>query len=282
VDTQPDPQAVNDPVASAERLVDVMGVVLRAGAIMVRSGAAAFRSRLTMTRIARSLGVSEAEFVVTPDHLQASLSSGVTTLGRVMHIGESGVNMGRLAAVDRLTRELASTQSLSDVHAVKARLDAIEYAPPAYHRGLTVAMLGAACAAFCGAMGGSALAMLGAYVGAALGHLLRLGLIARHAHVVSLVTVCTFASSLAAFLVVWAGSHLDSVVPSAFEVASGESVLASVLYLIPGVPLVTSLLDIIHFDLVAGLARAAYASLVIVCMGVGMLAFLSTVQRIFQ
>jgi uncharacterized membrane protein YjjP (DUF1212 family) len=54
------------------------------------------------------------------------------------------------------------------------------------------------------------------------------------------------------------------------------------LYLIPGVPLVTSLLDIIHFDLVAGLARAAYASLVIVCMGVGMLAFLSTVQRIFQ
>ncbi len=281
MDVQADSQQADGRVSTAAALVDVMSVVLRVGVIMVRSGAAAFRSRLTMMRFARSLGVSEADFVVTPDLVQASLSSGGTTLGRAIHIGESGVNMGRLAAIDRLSRELAATPGSADVDAVGARLDAIEGAPLVYPRWLTVAMLGAACGAFCGAMGGGALAIAGAYVGAVLGHLLRLWLIAKHAHVVSFVTVSTFTSSATAFVVVWGGLHLGGVVPSAFHVASSEAVLASILYLVPGVPLVTSLLDIIHFDLVAGLARAAYASLIVVCMGVGMLAFLSMIRHAF-
>jgi uncharacterized membrane protein YjjP (DUF1212 family) len=265
----------------AAPLAEVMDVVLRVGAVMVRSGAAAFRSRLTMARVARSLGVQECEFIVTPDLLQASLSSGGETVGRVMHLGESGVNMGCLAAVELMSRELAATHQIADVGTVRERLGVIERAPPSYPNWLTVVMLGAACAAFCGAMGAGAFEVAGAYVGAAIGHALRLRLISKHTHVVSLVTVCTFTSSLAAFGVVWGGAHFGSHVPPAFEVASGKAVLASVLYLVPGVPLVTSLLDIIHFDLVAGVARAALASLVVACIGVGMLIFLSVVRHVF-
>jgi uncharacterized membrane protein YjjP (DUF1212 family) len=223
--------------------------------------------------------VGECEFIVTPDLLQASLSSGAASLDRVIRIGESGVNMGRLAAVERLSRELVVASEGIDARSVHARLDAIEGAPPYYPRWLTVVMLGAACAAFCGAMGAGALPMAGAYVGAAMGHVVRLRLLRKHTHVVSLVTICTFTSSLVAFGVVWGGDHFGSAVPPALEVASGKAVLASVLYLVPGVPLVTSLLDIIHFDLTAGVTRAAFASLVIACMGVGMLIFLSVIRH---
>jgi len=264
----------------AASLADAMAIVLLVGSMMVRCGAAAFRSRLTMVRVARSLGVADCEFVVSPDLIQASLSSGVSTLARVVHIGEIGVNMARLAAIERMSRELASTPGPADAAEVRAQLDRIGGEAPLYPRWLTVVMLGAACAAFCGAMGGSALQVVGAYVGAALGHVLRLKLIAKHTHVASLVTLCTFTSSLVAFGVVRGGLHLAGGFASAFDVASGKAVLASVLYLVPGVPLVTSLLDIIHFDLVAGLARAAFATLVVVCMGVGMLMFLSMVHHL--
>jgi uncharacterized membrane protein YjjP (DUF1212 family) len=280
-DVDVDPRAPEARANDVAMLADVMGVVLRVGLVMVRSGAAAFRSRLTMARVARSLGVNECEFVVTPDLVQVSLSSGGATLARVIHIGESGVNMGRLAAVERLSRELAAEPGRANTFTVEARLGAIEAAPPTYSRWLTVVMLGAACSAFCGAMGAGTLQMAGAYAGASLGHVLRLRLIAKHVHIVSLVTLCTFTSSVVAFGVVWWGAHLGNPAPVAFEIASGKAVLASVLYLVPGVPLVTSLLDIIHFDLVAGLARAAFASLIVACMGVGMLIFLSVIRHAF-
>ena len=142
-------------------------------------------------------------------------------------------------------------------------------------------MLGAACSAFCGAAGANTREMVGAFVGAAVGHIVRLRLIAAHAHVVTLVTLCAFASSVVAFGATWGGARLEGIAGvSAFDVATGKAVLASVLYLVPGVPLVTSVLDIVHFDLTAGLARAAFATVVIVSMAVGMVIFLSIVRHL--
>ena len=57
--------------------------------------------------------------------------------------------------------------------------------------------------------------------------------------------------------------------------APGKAILASVLYLIPGVPLVSSLLDILNLDIQAGIARTALATLTLICIAVGVLTFLS-------
>lgn len=49
------------------------------------------------------------------------------------------------------------------------------------------------------------------------------------------------------------------------------AVIASVLLLVPGVPLVAALVDLTHLDLVSGTVRAAYAALLIVCIALGVL-----------
>jgi len=47
------------------------------------------------------------------------------------------------------------------------------------------------------------------------------------------------------------------------------AVIASVLLLVPGVPLVTSLIDLLLGHLVAGVARGVYAVLLLIGIGIG-------------
>ena len=51
--------------------------------------------------------------------------------------------------------------------------------------------------------------------------------------------------------------------------------IASVLFLVPGVPLVTALLDLIHLDLISGITRGVYAIILLINIGVGMLLVLA-------
>jgi uncharacterized membrane protein YjjP (DUF1212 family) len=155
---------------------------------------------------------------------------------------------------------------------VHKRLNELQRAPRMYPPWLSVLSLGAACAAFSTAGQRPGLSIVCAFVGAALGHTLRLSMLARRLPLVSIVVACAFVSCSAAELSAWPLSLL-SVTFGGGPVKSGVATVASVLYLIPGVPLVNSLIDLIHLDLSAGLSRAAYAAVLTGSIAVGVFGF---------
>lgn len=263
---------------SAEELAVVLRVTLRVGVLMASAGAAAFRVRDTMRRTAASFGVTQAELVYGLDALHVSLSSGERFRTKTVRVKAIGVDMNRICRLELLSRDLLAEPGRRTVEALDALLSELEATPPVYPRWLTGPLLGASCGAFCAVIGGTPWQVAAAFVGTYVGHLLRLHHLKTHPPVATIVVTCAFTSAL----VSWAtarGLHLAvealSLGVSEAAVAPGKAVLASVLYLIPGVPLVNSLIDLLHFDLVAGVARGAFATLVIVCIAVGVLAFLS-------
>lgn len=227
-----------------------------------------------MQRMAASLGVQHAECTASPDAICASIFSGTEFQTQVARIPAIGVDMSRLCRLEVLSRRLAASPGECTIEELTDCLDEIEHAPLQYPRWLTVPSLGAACAAFCGVIHGTPWQMVAAAVGAGVGHVLRLRLMARHSPLITIVVGCSFLSSFSAYL----AARLISVGAQAMgrsPIYPGPAVLASVLFLIPGVPIVTSLIDVINFDLTSGLARAAHASFVVVCIAVGILLFLS-------
>ncbi len=186
--------------------------------------------------------------------------------------------MSRICRVVTLAQQLSGHPGQRTPAELGAELDVIEATPAPYPTWVTPFLLGASCAAFCGVIGGSSWQMGAAFAGTFAGHSLRLLHLRWHSPMATVVVTCAFVSAFVA----WATARglgltaqVLAIEHSASLIAPGKALLASVLYLIPGVPLVQSLIDVLHFDLTAGLARSAHATLVLVCIAVGVLAFLS-------
>lgn len=266
------------PPPPGEELERILRVTLRVGVAMAVAGASAFRVRATLQRVALSFGVEHAEFVFAIDSLHATLRSGGRSISEALRVAGSGVNMNRVTQLELLSRQLFAEPGRRTTEELDAELDALELAPPLYPLWATGPLLGLACGAFCGVIGGTWWQIAAAALGTYAGHLLRLHHLKTHPPIATVVVTCAFLSALTSWGVARGLALVASGLPlgiGAEALAPGKAVLACVLYLIPGVPLVNSLIDLLHFDLNAGLARGAFALLVIVCIAVGVLGFLS-------
>ncbi|TNF25775.1 MAG: threonine/serine exporter [Deltaproteobacteria bacterium] len=274
----------SDDFLDRQQLADVLDVVFRIGSLLAKAGAVAFRVRETMIRTAASLGVRTLEVVVTADSLHATARSGPHFRTRLQRLPAVGVNMNLIAQLELLSRHLFEEPHdgpLSEaVAAVNAELDALEGSQRLYPLWATGPLLGLSCAAFCGVMGGNGWQMGATFVGTYVGHLLRLQYAKKvpHRPVATVVVTCAFVSALFTFLAArllsLGAPELDPTLGAElFEPA--KPVLASVLYLIPGVPLIGAFVDLLNFDLNAGVARGAFALMVVTMIAIGVLAFWS-------
>ncbi len=278
VSVAPQPADTEPTLLTAEELSAVLDVTLRLGQVLAVAGAATFRVRDAMRRAAGSFGVTRAELTCDLDALHATLHSGSLRQTAVSRVPALGVDMSRICRIVTLTRRLAAHPGERTPADLERELDAIEATPSPYPTWTTPVFLGLSCAAFCGVIGGSPWQMVAAFAGTFAGHLLRLHHLRYHPPVATVVVTCAFTSAFVA----WAAARGLGFAATALAVdhtveafGPGKALLASVLYLIPGVPLVQSLIDVLHHDLTAGLARSAHASLVLVCIAIGVLAFLS-------
>lgn len=256
-------------------------MVFRLGRLLAESGAAAFRVRNTMKRAANALGVCDLDVVVTADAIFATVVAENQLQTRVQRVPHLGVDMNRVSRLEMLSRELTLHPQGSfreGLNWMDREIDELLAHPREYPLWITGPLLGGSCAAFCAAMAGSPQLMGATFLGTYVGHLLRLRHISKKRTMAAVVVSCSFVSALVSWSAAQSLAHLAAASSwgwSQAETAPGKAVIASVLYLIPGVPLVNSLIDLLHSDLSAGLGRGAFASLVLVCIAAGVLAFLS-------
>ncbi len=239
-----------------------LNVLIRVGVMMLENGAATYRVEETISRLGRAIGLTAVESFATPTGLILEGLSAEGRLTRVRRVTNMGVNMDRLALIGNLSRDAAA--GLLTQQQIVARLEEIEQHEGVYSNWLIVLGVSLACGAFALLFGGGWLEFAATIVGAALAMLIRIAL--RPARLMPLMTTAT-----AAFAATAASSiACRSLVCNQPDIAA----VAAVLQLVPGVPLVTSVIDLATGDIISGISRGAYAILIAFGIGLGMLLFL--------
>lgn len=244
---------------SREELSELVDVVLCVGQSMTQSGAASFRTEQTMAQIGLGLGADRLELYVTPTGIIATAVSGHEQRTRVGRIGPMGVNMARVVAINRLARLMWLVGGRWP--SVRREFEAIQARPRELPAWTTVPAVGLACGAFSQILGAGAIEFLAATVGAGIAQAIRLRLHAGGVNAFALTVLCAFAGSFTAWT---ACTVLDAS-------QTGLAVIASVLLLVPGVPLVNSVIDLSNNDLVSGVTRGTLAFMLALSIGIGVL-----------
>ena len=147
------------------------------------------------------------------------------------------------------------------VRQVHDRLDLIKNRKPLYKPWFAGLASAVACASFAFLLGGGAYDMLGAFIGAGIGHYVRRRMFMHHLNhfVVTFIAVAVGALSCIASLRI-----VGCFDPSALY--HNTAYIGSVLFVIPGFPLITGGLDIAKIDFPSGIQRLCY-TMAIILMG---------------
>ena len=248
----------DDSTAGQQAMGVEADAVLRLGLLMVAAGTGGYRVIRAMKRAARAMGFDRLDAEISITSVVCTFHRGVSFRTVVATQPAPAVDASRIEALEHLTHHLpnrmsanALTMCLDDiVHSVTHR----------WSRPVLMVAAGAACAAFAllnyfPAEGAAAVA-----VAAACGQLVRMINASRHLNQLGVVAVAAATSCLVFYLLNWA-LPLTHLPDDARAFAAGY--IAAVLYLIPGFPLFSSMLDLSRFDITAGLTRLCYAMAVI-------------------
>ncbi len=242
---------------SFDELRAVLAVVLRAGQLLLMHGADAHRVEETIYRMGTALGAVGMEVYVTPTGIIASTTNGHEHRTNIRRVISSAVDLSRIEAINHLSRRIAS-EGL-DHRAVEAELERIAHSPRHYGRWLTVGTVALSCACFSQLFGGGWQEFVIAFVAGAVALLVRQELARRNMGPLLQVAPAAFSATLVAVLIGWmiGAAQLDVGVP------------AGILPLVPGVPLINALSDLLGSDFVSGITRAAQTLLVAAEIAVG-------------
>lgn len=218
-------------------------------------------------RIGRSFGLS-IEVTNTIRHLTISVHDDVTskTESRVVSIPHLPISFERNTDLSALSWT-AYDEKLS-LEEVVRRFKIITEKPrldPMY----TLILVGLANACFCALFGGDPMSMGIVFTATLVGFSLRQRMIAWGINIYFVVTASAFAASLCASMALQ------------FDCTAQIAIATSPLFLIPGVPLINGVIDIVDNHILVGISRLVSAMLLILCLAVGLSATLLIVKSSF-
>jgi uncharacterized membrane protein YjjP (DUF1212 family) len=229
---------------------------------MFRAGNTASGTRETMQALARKMRVDALSVGFTLDSITMTGIRCGESATLLREIGPPGVNASRIAELERLARSAAPD---ADPQEIAAKLAAVESEPPPYSALQIAAAVGAASGAFALLNGCAVLEVAAASIGAGLGQWLRSLLSRRHFNQFGIAALSAIVASwtyvLLAMLATWVGLGTAQHPPG---------FISSVLFLVPGFPLVAGLLDLLQHQTTAALTRIAYGLMIFLAATFGL------------
>ncbi|APT85481.1 threonine/serine ThrE exporter family protein [Corynebacterium aquilae] len=218
--------------------------VLRLGLLLMGAGTSGYRVMRAMKRAARALGFTRLDIVVSVNTITCTFHRGKEFRTVVANQHDPTVDASRIEAIEDLAHHLHRRISAAELN---ARLDEIEHnVTRRWSPWLVAFAAGVACAAFALLNHYPPKESAGIFLAAVCGQATRGFLARRHFNTPGVVALSALVACAVYYL-------MSGVV----ELASGY--VAAVLFVIPGFPLFSALLDLIRFDITAGLSRLAYA-----------------------
>ena len=227
------------------------------------------------------------DFVETPDLDAAAAAAGGTGAGagasassaEDQNLNEFGTSMSAEALLgakrrktrahkpltgeyaehfDHVGRSAGEGRKTITVRQAHERLDLIESRKPLYSPAFAGFASAVACASFVFLLGGGPYDMIGAFVGAGLGHWLRRKLFAHHLNQFFVTFVCVALAALACTGTLRLIGLLDPI-----ALTHDTAYIGAMLFVIPGFPLITGGLDMAKIDFPSGIQRVAYVLCII-------------------
>lgn len=235
----------------------VLDLAFQMGEALLENGAEISRVQETMERVAQAYHVEDFHvYVLTNAIFVSGVEDGVLHTTKLRHIPSTTTHLGRICAVNQLSREIA--QGLHPVAGALERLGEIRALP---YSPLPLAVL-------CCAVGSASFSYLfgGSWLDAAVAFFCG----------VALELFLSFASrrGMSKFLTNLSASALVTLCGGAlFLLGLGDNmdkiIIGSIIRLVPGVALTTSIRDFFHGDYLSGAIRMLDAFLVGGCIALG-------------
>jgi uncharacterized membrane protein YjjP (DUF1212 family) len=247
------------PPLEYEVLTDVIDLALWAGQMLLQSGADAARVEETVHRMGTGLGCDWMDILVSPNVLLVTTISGDQFRTKVRRVPRMGVNMTIVDEINHLSRRIDHGEL--DRLAVRAELRRIDTLHDNYDRWTVVVMVGLACASFSRLFGADWGAFGVTFCAAAIAQWTRQELHKHHFNTFMITAITAFTAGCVASLA------------SVLELSDQPqlALAASVLLLVPGVPLIHSIEDIIYGHVLIGLTRGLIGAILAMCIALGLL-----------
>lgn len=233
-------------------------ILLETGSMLMSSGASTHRTRLTLERMAHGLGYG-LELLITQRALMLTIfeKDQPHFLSRLKRISPHGVNFRIVSGISHLSwKVLEENWTIVQIADELNRLKSL----PHYPRLIVLGLVGLAGAAFCRIFGGGYIEMIVAFVATVAGLFVR-----QEANRVKFNPyLCVYFAAFMATFVAGLAQH--------FQIgAEPEKALAtSVLFLVPGVPLINSVTDLMDGNIQNGMVRAMNGLMIAFSIAMGL------------
>ena len=240
---------------------DALEALMSFGVLMWRAGSTAIRTRECMEMMAR-IGFDAMAISLSLDGITATVQRSVELTMTMRVIGPPGVNAWRIGELEELAKSGGPDIGLRDI---ATKLAQIESTPPLYSRNRIIAAIALASASFALLNGAGVREATAAAVGGGTGQCLRLWLSRRQQNQYGTATLSAMLASGSYVLVAALASSLGfefTHYPAGF--------IASVLFLVPGFPLIAALFDLLQYQTVAAVSRFAYGAMILLAVAFGL------------
>ena len=243
-----------------------LDLLLRTGQLLVESAADTSRILRNMKRTADYLGLPEDKLHIhiTYNMLMVNFSDEEHSFSKFQRCNRHGINMTTIAALSRLSWTAIREDYSFDKY--EEELEKIGNTKRNYTPWQVAIAAGFACGGFCIQFGCDWTAFFYASFAAAVGMYLRGWLLRKGFNNYMGIAVAAFVSTLLAFLSMW--------LPSSWTSTPLHPLLACALFIVPGVPLINFVDDMLDNYIQVGLTRAINTFLMIVAMSFGIAFFL--------
>lgn len=251
------PRNSDQPLPRAE-MRDIVDISLWVGQLLLQNGADTERAEGTIHHLGTGLGCDWLDVLISPNAIVlTSLSGGEfrTRARRLVRFG--GVDMNIVAKVNDLAYQVEA--HTANRQKIRRELEEIDTMPKLYNRWLVVLLVGLACAAFSRLFGGDWAAFFLTWAAASTAMITRQELDRHYFNQYLIVVATAFVATVVAALGVL----------MKFGDEAQISLAASVLLLIPGVPLINASKDLLQGHMVTGIVRGVIGALIALSIALG-------------
>lgn len=246
---------------SRSQLEQKIDLLLHTGQLLMQNGADSNRIDRNMRRVAEFLEIPPDRFHMHVNYttLMITIGDEINSFTKFRKCSGHAVNMTIISAISRLSVRTARGELDMDQYA--RELERITALPHHYPRWFTILAIGLGCGAFCRLFGGDWPAVAFSLIAASCALFLRQELIRRKFNLYMTV-------ALSAMLATVISGALGR---TGWSAESQYAVLSSTLFLVPGVPLINSVDDMVDGYTIVGLTRAIVGLLIVSAIAFGMI-----------